>query len=78
MRQAFNERLGIDAKGTEILSDVSMQIAQAQVDRFLGPYQKYLPPIMALSLFFLLGIFTPVFRLFIRAVSAALFFCSCA
>ena len=74
LRQAFNERLGIDAKGTEILSDVSMQIAQAQVDRFLGPYQKYLPPIMALSLFFLLGIFTPVFRLFIRAVSAALFF----
>jgi hypothetical protein len=73
-REAFNERLGIQATGDDLLSDVSLQIAQSQINRLLGPYQKYLPPIMALSLFFLLGLFTPFFRLLIRMISSALFF----
>ena len=72
-RDDFINSLEIDAKGTDKISDVIAMIIRKYALQFLGPYKNYITPLLALSLFFVLNIFSFVFHLLINAFANSIF-----
>ena len=72
-RNDLAERLGVEVSGDEPMSQVISKIIRKYALEYLGPYQKYITPIMSLSLLFMLYALSPIFRLIILLFSAILF-----
>lgn len=50
-RRALESQLGITVSGREKGSDIFYQVTNAQIERFLGPFKKYIPLIAAAGFF---------------------------
>lgn len=57
-RQQFLDTFRIEATGDEEMESVVNKIVRRNIDRYLGSYMKFIPALLALSVFFLLKIFT--------------------
>ncbi len=72
-RESFAETFEIDVDGTETMSEVIKLIVSKNIDKFLDPYVKFIPALLAIGLFFLLNIFNFVYRELIKSFSFLLF-----
>lgn len=57
-RQALSQQFGIKLAGEEKAGDILYDLTNAQVAKFLGPYQKYLPMLAALGFFIAIKAFS--------------------
>lgn len=71
-REEMAKQLGIEVNGGEKMSEVVSAIIRKYTMQFLGPYQQYITPIMALSLLLVLWVLSPIFRLLIMFLSLIL------
>lgn len=69
IRQQFLDALGIQALGTDQMNLVIHRVVDQKVGQVLGPYLKFIPVLLALSVYFLLQIFSIVYILVARLVS---------
>lgn len=72
-RDEFLKNIDIDAKGTDTISEVIAKIIRKYAFQFLGPYEDFITPLLALSLFFALNIFSFVFHALINTFASSLF-----
>jgi hypothetical protein len=72
-RNEFLKSMDIDAKGTDTISEVITKIIRKYAFQFLGPYEDFITPLLALSLFFVLNIFSFVFHALVNALASSLF-----
>lgn len=72
-RAGLADRLDIEINGDDLMSEVIAKVVRKYAWDYLGPYQQYITPLMALSLFLLLYGLGPVFRLIILLFSVILF-----
>lgn len=66
------DTLKIDADGSARMGDVVQQYLNTQIHRYVGPYEKFFPSILALSLYFTLQVFSFVYSILIGALTALL------
>ncbi len=71
-RREFLSRYQIAATGTTPMEEVWTRIVEVQLEEWLGPFERYLPPLIAFSLFFLLSAFTFLYRPLITLFASAL------
>ncbi|MFH1535205.1 MAG: hypothetical protein ABIF80_04455, partial [Patescibacteria group bacterium] len=62
-----------EAEGTDTISSVIAKIIRKYAFQFLGPYEDFITPLLALSLFFALNIFSFVFHALINMLASSLF-----
>lgn len=72
-RQQLGQNLGLTLTGTETLSTVVRSAVERRVEPALTPFSSWLVPLIALSLYLLLRILSPVLWLLTMAVSWAYF-----
>lgn len=72
-RDQLLKSVEVQANGNETISDVITKIVRKYAFQFLGPFEKYLVPIMAISLFFTLLAFNLVFQALIRLIALIIF-----
>lgn len=68
LRKDFLEKLGITATGDDEVGAVLNKFFKDSLDKVLGPYSKWIPPFLAISLFFVLGIFSPFYKMLIKII----------
>ncbi len=68
-RQEFLNTFDIQAAGSDTMDAVVRKIVTKKVNQFVQPYQKFIPALLALSLFFVLNVFSIVYRELIKAFS---------
>ncbi|MFC1687969.1 hypothetical protein ACFL0L_05355, partial [Patescibacteria group bacterium] len=68
-RQSFLDTFDIEAEGTDTMDVVVHKIVSGRVDSVVEPFQKFIPAILALSLFFLLKLLQFVIRPIIQFFS---------
>ncbi|MFH1207525.1 MAG: hypothetical protein V1668_02875 [Patescibacteria group bacterium] len=68
-RDEFLDTFKIQATGDEEMQSVVRKLVRHNTDRYLGEYMKFIPGLLALSIFFLLKIFTFVYRELIKSLS---------
>jgi hypothetical protein len=67
-------QLKIDAEGSTPIGEVIKQFIGKQIDTILGPYAMFIPPLLALTIFFTLSIFTFLYAFLIKLLAAIIFF----
>ena len=65
-RDDFLKQLGIEAKGTDKISEVLKKIVSQKLSEGLLPFIPWLPPFLAVSLFFTLVIFDFLYVIFVK------------
>ncbi|MFH1171175.1 MAG: hypothetical protein V1778_01375 [bacterium] len=65
--------LGVTAQGTTPVGEVVKQLVVKQVNDLLGPYETFIPPLLALTVFFTLSIFIFLYAWLIKALAALIF-----
>ena len=68
-RAQFLDTFGIQANGDEPMGSVVRKIVSSRIDSVVDPYRTFLPAILALSLFFVLKLFTIVLKPLIQFFS---------
>ncbi|MFA6391205.1 MAG: hypothetical protein WCW66_00435 [Patescibacteria group bacterium] len=72
-RDEFMKSVGIEAQGSDKLSVVMAKIIRKYAFQFLGPYEDFITPLLALSLFFALNLFGFVFLTLINSFTSLIF-----
>ncbi len=72
-RQSFLDAFHIQANGTDTMDTVVQKIVRRQISQYVDPYVKFLPALFALALFFLLRIFTFLYKALIETFSTIVF-----
>ncbi|MFA6271681.1 MAG: hypothetical protein WC693_01050 [Patescibacteria group bacterium] len=72
-RDEFIKSIGIEAEGSDKLSEVMAKIIRKYAFQFLGPYEDFITPLLALSLFFALNLFGFVFLTLINSFTSLIF-----
>lgn len=72
-RKQFLATFDIQAEGTDSMGDIVTRAAERRIRGVLDPYKKFIPAILALSLFFVLRIFGFVYILIARGCAALVF-----
>jgi hypothetical protein len=72
-RDSFLETFRIEASGDETMHVVVQKIVRRNADHYLNKFYKFIPGLVALSVFFLLNIFNIVYRELIAVMSYLLF-----
>lgn len=72
LRKDFLEKLGISATGDDEVGAVLNKFFKDSLDKVLGPYSKWIPPFLAISLFLLLGVFSPFYKMLIKIITILL------
>ncbi len=73
-RQEFLDSFGIEAAGSDTMDSVVRKIVTKNINEYVGPYEKFIPALLALSLFFVLNVFSFLYREFIKAFAVLLFY----
>ncbi len=68
-RAKFLSTFGITASGTDRMEVIVEKIVNQQLEKYVAPYKKFLPAVLALSLFFVLKIFDIVYQPLIQFFS---------
>ena len=61
-RKEFLAGFRIDASGTDTMDTVVSKIMTRNVTKYVDPYEQLIPPVLALSFFFIIELFSVVFR----------------
>jgi hypothetical protein len=72
-RADFLKTMGIEAAGDESMDSVVEKIVRKNLDKYLGSFQKYIPAILALGLFFLLNVFNFIYNELIKSIGYVIF-----
>jgi hypothetical protein len=72
-RDQFIKSVGIEAEGSDKLSEVMAKIIRKYAFQFLGPYEDFITPLLALSLFFALNLFGFFFLTLINSFTSLIF-----
>lgn len=72
LRKDFLEKLGIAATGEDEVGAVLHKFFKDSLDKTLGPYSEWIPPFLAISLFLLLGAFSPIYKMLIKIIAILL------
>lgn len=72
-RQSFLDTFEIEASGTDSMDEVIDKIVKKNTIKYLDPYLKFVPVLLAVGLFFLLNIFNFIYRELIKSFSYLLF-----
>lgn len=72
-RQGFLETFNIEATGDETMNMIVEKVVRRNIDHYIEPYQKFIPALLALSLFLLLSIFRFIYNELIKSFSFLLF-----
>ncbi len=72
-RDELLSNLQIEAEGNTPMGEVIRQFLFKQISRYIGPYEKFLPTLLALSLYFTLQVFAFLYVLFITMLCEFLF-----
>lgn len=72
-REGFLKTFNIEATGDEEMSVIVKMVAERNIDQYIGPYKKFIPALLALSLFLLLSIFRFIYIELIKSFSFILF-----
>ncbi|MDD5039893.1 MAG: hypothetical protein PHY34_01960 [Patescibacteria group bacterium] len=73
VREELLKSLKIEAAGDEEVRDVVRKIVEKNLSTYIDPYLKFFPAIMAVGLFFLLNIFSFLYRELIKSFSFFMF-----
>lgn len=65
--------LGVFAQGSTPVGEVVKQLVAKQVNDLLGPYEGFIPPLLALTVFFSLSIFIFLYAMFIKLFASIIF-----
>ena len=65
--------LGVQAQGSTPVGEVVKQLVAKQLEKFLGPYEVFVPPLLALTVFFTLSIFIFLYAGFMKAFATLIF-----
>lgn len=72
-RDELLKNLGITASGSDKMSEVLTKIIRKYAFQFIGPYEKFITPLMAISLFFALSIFGFLYHALIKLIALIIF-----
>lgn len=72
-REQFLKGLGVKADGSTTMSNLVHLVLAKQIEKFVGPYERFLPTLLALSLYFTLQIFSFIYSAAITLFAVALF-----
>lgn len=72
-RDNFLETFGITAMGDEEMQVIVEKIVRKNVQQYVDPYLKFVPALIAVSLFFILNILSFIYRELIKSFSYLLF-----
>jgi hypothetical protein len=72
-RDEFLKSLGIEAAGTDKISDVIKQIITTKLGEGLLPFEKWIPPFLAISLFLFLIIFNFLYAIITKILALFIF-----
>ncbi len=72
-RDSFLNTFKIEASGDEKMDAVVQKIVRRNADRYLGNFYKFIPALLAISIFFLLNVFDIIYREVIAILSYLLF-----
>ena len=72
-KESFLDTFKIEASGEESMNEIIDKIVRKNTIEYIDPYLKFVPALLAVSLFFLLNIFNFIYREFIKAFSYLLF-----
>ena len=72
-RRGFLETFNIEALGDEEMSIIVERIVRKNLDKYIDPYKKFIPALLALGLFFVLHFFSFIYRELIKSFSFLLF-----
>lgn len=68
-RREFLQTFKIEATGAEPMSEIIEKIINHRVAQYVNPYEKIIPPILALSFFFIIELISFVYRYLIFALA---------
>ncbi|MBI5037192.1 MAG: hypothetical protein HZC01_00575 [Candidatus Kerfeldbacteria bacterium] len=72
-RDEFLKSFEIEATGDERMDSVVRKVVAKNITRYVGPYEKFIPALLALSMFFLLNVFALFCRELIKIFAAILY-----
>ena len=72
-RDGLLDTFGIQATGSESMETVIGKLAKKNIDQYFQPYLKFIPVLLAVSLFFLLSVFGFIYREIIKSLSYLVF-----
>ncbi|MFA5070006.1 MAG: hypothetical protein WC528_01880 [Patescibacteria group bacterium] len=72
-RDDFLKQLGVEAKGTDKISEVVKKIVSHLLSEGLLPFVTWLPPFLAISLFFTLAIFDFLYVIFVKIIALLIY-----
>lgn len=72
-RDEVLKNIGIEAQGDDLMSEVIAKIIRLYAFQFLGPYEKFLTPLLALSLFFVLSFFNFFYKAIIKFLALLIY-----
>ncbi|MFZ6035831.1 MAG: hypothetical protein ACOYUK_01695 [Patescibacteria group bacterium] len=73
-RQEFLDTFKIEAGGDEHMESVVKKIATQNITTYVDPYRRFIPALLAVSLFFLLNVFSILYRELIKSCAVILFY----
>lgn len=73
-RNEFLDTFKITATGNEEMQSVVRKIVSKNVERYITPYEKFIPALLALSLFFLLNFFNFLYSEIVKSASYLFFY----
>lgn len=68
-RREFLQSFKIEAKGSDTMDIVIEKIITRNITKYVDPYEKIIPPLLALSIFFLIEFISVVYRYIIFALA---------
>ncbi|MFA6098714.1 MAG: hypothetical protein WCV50_02990 [Patescibacteria group bacterium] len=66
-RESLLDTFQIQASGSDTMDEVEKKIVSKNVDKYIGSFKKFIPALLAISLFFVLNIFSFVYRELIKS-----------
>ena len=72
-REQFLTTFNIQAEGTDRMGEVVKKIVARRIETLINPYKKFIPAVLALSLYFVLGIFRFLYVPLIQILSFIVF-----
>lgn len=72
-RDEFLKSFEIEATGDEPMDSVVRKVVAKNITRYVGPYEKFIPALLALSMFFLLNVFAFIYRELIKLFAVLLY-----
>ncbi len=73
LRQQFIEQFDIEAEGTDPMSEVLRKLVEGAVGKVVTPYTKFISPVLAISLFLVLRLLTPLYIILARVFQWLIF-----